>query len=89
MSRTTQRREFLHNIRELAEAGLLGDGDGQIQAVSILAELAKYVETLPYDRPDGTVVEAGSPSDVARFFRALARRWYERIERPRGREEKT
>lgn len=75
MSDPAARRAILHTIRELADAGLMGDGDGQLQVVCILQEVVKYIELCP-DRPH---------IPIERAVRAFAHAWYEKIERPHGR----
>jgi hypothetical protein len=76
MSRETQKRGILHVIHDLAEAGLMGDGDGQVQVVCILYELIKYIELC---RPhlcgaDGHSLRKATQMLYASVF---ARQWYE------------
>ena len=70
MSRITQRREILHTIRELADAGLMADGDGQVQVVCILNEAIKYIELCP-DVPH---------LPIGRVLGTFARQWYEKLQ---------
>ena len=68
MSRETQKRGILHTIRDLADAGLMVDGDGQVQVVCILFELVKYIELCP-----------NVPQPIGRTLSAFARQWYDSV----------